>query len=122
MAIKIKTEKPVIPIEIGKLKFEFDISDESIKNFRDGAEEVQKDFESMKGDDLETAKKALKKGFEYILGEGSFEKIYEQTPSVVTVSQYFEAVVQGIDEELKKRTGNTQQQKAQKYLQNKKKK
>ena len=33
MAIKIQTEKPEIPVEIGNLRFSFDLSDESIKKF-----------------------------------------------------------------------------------------
>ncbi|TMZ64705.1 hypothetical protein EMG21_29245, partial [Klebsiella pneumoniae] len=80
MAIKIQTEKPEIPVEIGNLRFSFDVSDESIKKFRKEALEVQKEFHSItvsEDDDeaLEQAKSVLKRGFELILGEGAFEKI-----------------------------------------------
>lgn len=121
MAIKIQVEKPVIPIELGKLKFEFDITDENIERFKEGADKVQKEFESIVGDDLDASKAALKKGFDYILGEGTFDKIYDMSPSVVIVMNYFKAVTEGIGNELDKRTGNTAQQKAQKYIKSKKK-
>ena len=126
MAIKIQTEKTEIPVEIGNLKFSFDVSDESIKKFRREALEVQKEFHSIsvsKNDDeaLEQAKGALKRGFDFMLGEGAFEKIYDLSPSVIACMNYFVQLQEGIEQELKER-GYPQNkiEKAKKYIRNKK--
>lgn len=126
MAIKIQTEKPEIPVEIGDLKFSFDLSDESIQKFRKEALEVQKEFHSItiSEDDeeaLEQAKSVLKRGFDMMLGEGSFEKIYELSPSVMICAQYFVQIVQGIEVELQNMGfSESQQEIAQKYIRKKK--
>ncbi|MEN0648917.1 DUF6673 family protein [Caldifermentibacillus hisashii] len=126
MAIKIQTQKPEIPVEIGDLKFSFNVSDESIKKFRNEAIKVQKELEEIAISDnddqaLEQAKEALKRGFEIMLGEGSFKKIYDISPSLVLCMQYFVQIAIGIDEELKN-MGFSQSQKdlAKKYLAQKK--
>lgn len=126
MAIKIQTQKPEIPVEIGDLKFSFNVSDESIKKFRNEAIKVQKELEEIAISDnddqaLEQAKEALKRGFEIMLGEGSFKKIYDISPSLVLCMQYFVQIAIGIDEELKN-MGFPQSQKdlAKKYLAQKK--
>jgi hypothetical protein len=126
MAIKIQTQKTEIPVEIGDLKFSFNVSDESIKKFRNEAIKVQKELEEIAISDnddqaLEQAKEALKRGFEIMLGEGSFKKIYDISPSLVLCMQYFVQIAIGIDEELKN-MGFSQSQKdlAKKYLAQKK--
>lgn len=126
MSIKIQTQKPEIPVEIGDLKFSFDVSDESIKKFRNEAIKVQKELEEIAISDnddeaLEQAKEALKRGFEIMLGEGSFKKIYDISPSLVLCMQYFVQIAIGIEEELKN-MGFSQSQKdlAKKYLAQKK--
>ncbi|MEK6452619.1 DUF6673 family protein [Caldifermentibacillus hisashii] len=126
MAIKIQTQKPEIPVDIGDLKFSFNVSDESIKKFRNEAIKVQKELEEIAISDnddqaLEQAKEALKRGFEIMLGEGSFKKIYDISPSLVLCMQYFVQIAIGIDEELKN-MGFSQSQKdlAKKYLAQKK--
>lgn len=125
MAIVIQTEQPVIPIELGKLSFEFNVSDESVKEFRKNASQIQKELESLKvsNDDdqaLEQAKDVLRRGFEVMLGDGSFDAIYKQTPSVILVMKYFSQIGEGIAEELNKMGfTESQQEKAKKYLANK---
>ena len=126
MAIKIQTKKPEIPVEIGELKFTFDVSDESIQNFREEALRIQKEFNDIGPDiddekALEQAKVVLKKGFYMMLGEGAFEKIYELSPSVMICAQYFAQIVQGIEDELKNMGfPESQQEVAQKYIRKKK--
>ena len=127
MAIKIQTEKPEIPVEIGNLRFSFDVSDESIKKFREDALKIQKELENIESIDndkeaLEAAKNVLHRGYSIILGDGSFEKIYELSPSVIICMKYLEQIVVGIEEELRnKGYSQTQKEKAQKYISNKKK-
>lgn len=126
MAIKIQTQKPEIPVEIGDLKFTFDVSDESIKQFREEALKAQKEFHSIDIDEdddmaLEKAKEVIKRGYETILGKGAFEKIYELSPSVMICMQYFVQIVQGIEEELRNMGfSQTQKDLAKKYLAKKK--
>ena len=128
MAIKIQTQKPSIPVEIGNLKFEFDVSDESVKQFREKGLVILREFENLEVDEndeeksLDNAKDVVKRGYEFILGEGSFEKVYELSPSILILMKYYEQIVTGIREELKKMGLNPDvQEKARKYLANKKK-
>lgn len=126
MAIKIQAKKTEIPVEIGELKFAFDVSDESIQNFREEALRIQKEFHEIGPDvddekALEQAKNILKHGFDMMLGEGSFEKIYELSPSVMICAQYFAQIVQGIEVELQNMGfSESQQEIAQKYIRKKK--
>ncbi|AST93004.1 hypothetical protein BC6307_17915 [Sutcliffiella cohnii] len=121
MAIRIETQKPEIPVEIGKLKFSFDVSDDALKRLRTSAAEVQKEIENLKnkGDEHaeKSAREALQKGYDLLLGEGTFAKVYEQTPSLHYVMEYYVKLADGIEKELKALgKGNYQQEKAQKYL------
>lgn len=124
MAIKIQTQQTFIPIELGELEFKFDLTDESISNFRKEAVKVQKELEKLSDDEdaHEQAKNILNRGFDLMLGEGSFEQIYNLTPSVLVLIDYFAAVITGISDEIDKR-GHTvsQRDKVEKYLKNKKK-
>lgn len=130
MAIKIQTEKPTIPVEIGKLRFEFDVSDESIKNFYEKSFETFKEIETIEVDEdeeeeviFEKAKDILKKSFDLMLGEGAFVQIYELSPSIFILTNYYKQLYEGISEELEK-MGFTESQveKAKKYIKNKNKK
>ncbi|KYG30423.1 hypothetical protein [Alkalihalobacillus trypoxylicola] len=127
MTIKIQTEKTVIPIEIGKLNFEFDVSDESVQHFREKAMEVQSELNLLNTelDEEQTftiAKSALQKGYDLMLGKGAFAKIYNQTPSLPFVMKFFEQIANGVEKELKKMGfEHTNKEKAQKYLEKVKK-
>lgn len=122
MAIKIQTKKTEIPVEIGDLEFAFDTSDESIKKFRKEALKVQEEFHSIGADvdsdtAVEEAKKALKRGFDMMLGEGAFEKVYDLSPSVMTCMQYFIQLAEGIEQELQNMgLSESQAELAKKYL------
>lgn len=122
MAIRIQTEKPVIPIEIGDVHLEFEITDENIKRFYDTQDQMQKELQKIQGDDFESAKKVLQKSLDYFLGDGSFDKIYEVSPSIIVITKYFWAIVEGLEGEIINKAEATSKQKAQKYIRNKKKK
>lgn len=129
MAIKIQTQDTFIPIELGDLTLKFHVTDESVINFRKEAirlqEELEKFSNSESDDDeelLNRAKKALKHGLDTFFGDGAFEKVYDISPSVVIVMNYFEQMVEGITQELNKMgMSESQAEKAKKYLRNKKK-
>jgi hypothetical protein len=123
--IKIQIETPAIPVEIGKLKLEFNTSDESILAFRKSALTFKDELENIaitEDGDIEGAKDIVRRGFDLMLGEGAFEKIYEQTPSVILVTKYFVQLTESITEKLNEMgLTESQKQKAQKYIQSKKK-
>lgn len=127
MAIKIQTEKPHIPIEFGNLNFKFDLTDESIKAYRENHSKLQKDLEGINIDEddeaaIEQVRDLLERGYDLTLGKGAFAKIYKEVPSVILLLNYFEQLMNGIGEELKKRGFKpSAQEKARKYLANKKK-
>lgn len=127
MTIKIQTEKPVIPVELGEVILEFPIDDESIKTFRKTLPKLEDELNALNSldgkDDIESAKEALKTGYDSLFGKGSFERVYQQTPSVPLCIQYFTEIAEGIKKELEVRGfAVTQSQKVEKYLKTKKKK
>ena len=99
MAIKIQTEEPVIPIEIGELRFEFKLTDDNIQRLYDAHDDVKKEFENIN-----------------ILGEGAFDKIYKISPSIIIVVKYFWQITEGLEGEILKKAGKTAQKKVEKYL------
>lgn len=127
MAIKIQTEKPVIPIEIGELKFEFPVDDEAIKKVRVDAPKLQEKYANIKPENEEheeqLQKELMQEGFKLFLDDGkAFDKIYKQTPSTIICLKYFIDISEGIAQELKEMgVVETPQEKAQKYVRNKKK-
>jgi len=121
MAIKIQTKKAHIPIEIGDLTLYFDMTDENINRLYNTHEEMAKKFDKVDTNSPEKAREILKEAFDYILGDGAFEKVYALSGSIITTTEYFEAITLAIRDKVQERTGQTSQQKLQKYLQNKKK-
>lgn len=122
MAIRIQTEKPVIPIELGSLNFEFEITDDNIQRLYKSLDRYEEEAKAIKEEDLEGAKNAIRKGMDFLLGEGTFDKIYEEFPSTIAVSNYFIQIAEGLEREIAKKSGQSNQQKADRYLQNKKRK
>lgn len=122
MAIRIQERKPEIPVEIGPLKFSFEVTDESVLEFRKKAIEIQKELEELKVDenkqeDLEACKDVLRRGFDLLLGDGAFEKIYKLTPSVVILMDYLAQLADGINEELRNMGATTVlKRRAEKYI------
>lgn len=131
MAIKIEEKKPEIPVEIGPLKFSFLVTDESILKMRkQGVEierellEVERKLKQSEDDEegLKQAKDVLRRGFdELFLGEGAFDKIYDMTPSVMVLMNYFGQLSKGIFKEVEAMGGFEDIQKITgKYLKKKK--
>lgn len=125
MAIKIQTKQTTIPVEIGENKFEFDASDKNIQRFYNEAKKMEQKMQGMKGveGNSEEAKKILKEGFDMILGEGVFDKIFAEVPSSIVLTNIFMQLGEGIAEEIEALGATqTQKQKAEKYLTKKRKK
>lgn len=122
MVIKINTKQVGIPVEIGELKFTFDTSDNALEKLVGTAESFLSELSQIDGNDVKSAKKALQRGFDFLLGENAFEQIYEQTSSILKCAEILEELVQSLTNELQKKNISTQQQKAEQYLSHKKKK
>ena len=131
-AIKIQTQLDYIPIQLGDEEFRFLISDDSILKIRNGYKDVQKKFDSIEKqakeeglteeERLVKTKEVLKEGFDFFYGEGTFERVYAISPSVVICTSYFGEFVGATLAELEKKNKVTTQDKAKKYLANKNKK
>jgi len=127
MAIRIEEKKAEIPVEIGELKFSFKVTDDAVLDFRKNSLAVMEELKGLqiKPDEedetiMEKVKEVLQKGFDTILGEGAFEKIYDMTPSVFLLMRYFEQLAAGLAEELKNMGAlEVLNQRAENYLQKK---
>lgn len=127
MAIRIEEKKAEIPVEIGDLKFSFKVTDEAVLDFRKNGLAMVDELKNLqiKPDEedetaLEKVKEVLRKGFDTILGEGAFEKIYGMTPSVFLLMRYFEQLATGLADELKNMGAlEVLNQRAENYLQKK---
>lgn len=128
MAIKIQTKDSYIPIFLGDLEIRFDISDDSLTKLRKGASKVQEELDAIKEPEdeekaMEEMKGVLKRGFDFLYGEGTFEKVYEITPSVMVCFEYFQQMTDATFKELDKRgLSPSQKDKAKQYLAKKNKK
>src|SRR5690554_623135 len=127
MAIKIGERKPEIPVEIGPLQVWFNVTDESSLEFRKNGLQIQKELENLQideenEDDIKVVKDILKRGFDLMLGEGAFEQLYELTPSVVLLMDYFAQLSAGIAGELEKMGApDVLKRRAERYIGKKKK-
>lgn len=107
--VKISINKNTIPVTIGELEFEYFLSDENVVRFEKISSEsektlleVLKSFQDKKISESEMVEKAnaeLTVLFDLFLGEGAYEKIYKQTPSVATNAEIFMELIVGIREE-----------------------
>lgn len=107
--VNIQVNKNTIPVTIGELEFEYSLTDKNVVSFEKLAASseqalvgVLKDFEDKNIDEAEMVDKAnaeLTVLFDLFLGEGAYQKIYEQTPSVVTNAEIFMELIVGIREE-----------------------
>lgn len=107
--VNIQVNKNTIPVTIGELEFEYSLTDKNVVSFEKLAASseqalvgVLKDFEDKTIDEAAMVDKAnaeLTVLFDLFLGEGAYQKIYEQTPSVVTNAEIFMELIVGIREE-----------------------
>lgn len=92
------------------------MSDENLQKLFDAEHDVMKKIDEVDKNDFEAQKKAISEIVDAMLGGGSFDKLYELSPSIFIVVEYFMQIAQGLKEEVNKRLGNDNLGKAQKYL------
>src|SRR5699024_7397752 len=116
MAINIQTKKDYIPIHLGKEKIRFYSSDDSIINIKQGYKQVQDEIESIKKAEseekqVEQMKEVLQNGFDFLFSEGTFDKVYGVSPSVIICLEYCGQMVDAVLAELDKKMKRTSQDK-----------
>lgn len=117
--IRIDTGSTAILVKFGNIDFEFQVDDESIEQFRTKAGEIADKLEKVKpeGKELQETKTILKQGYDTYLGDGAFDQIYKQTPSVIKLTEYFVALSDAIASKLQlEGLAQDQETKAAKYL------
>jgi|SRR5690625_1534471 len=122
MAIKIQTKTTQIPIEFGdELTLYFDMSDDNIQKLFKAQETFEQEISKIDNEDIDGLKEMLRKAYTLMLGYDAFDRLYELSPSVVILTNYFWDIAKGLVDEIEKRAGQTQMQKVEKYLQQKNK-
>ena len=103
MAIKINLESTKIPVEIGDLKFEIDVTDEKyetfIKNFNVFLEKMEA-LEEENLENLDIVKELLKDVYDELLGENAYEQVYKLMPNTAFVAKVIALVVQRLMTEM----------------------
>lgn len=103
-ALEIKVERTGFPVTLAGQEFFFDCSTERIEDYETQYVEVEKKLNELADDnnDIESQKEALQLGFDVMLGEGAFEKLYENVPDLVAwMNAFFDlsaGIAQNIDE------------------------
>lgn len=122
--IKIQTKKTGIPIEIGELKFTFEMDDSNIEKFFKTEEIIAENLKGLdeeKEDFVAESNRVLKHAYDQMLGAGSYEKIYEQTPSVLLLVDYLSQMTNGIADEITSLQIGIESKNKEKYLKKAKK-
>ena len=97
MAIKIELQSTIIPVEIGAFKFEVNMTDEKEKAFKAQLDDFLKqasELDETKLEDETKLKELLKQMYDDLLGEGSFDKMYNSAPNIGILSGVFIQLVQ----------------------------
>ena len=115
MAIKISLESTVIPVEIGDLKFEIDVSDEKYESIVERFNAFLVKMEALDEDnpeDVGKLKVIVKEMYDELLGEKSYEQIHAKMPNISFVAGLLADLVTQLTEEVNKRTLPTAKVKA----------
>ncbi|WP_107841886.1 hypothetical protein [Metasolibacillus meyeri] len=118
--IKINTRKPTIPVEIDDLKYEINMSDESLQQQRAVFIKFNEDAKQLTDEDFEGAKKLIIKCLDNLLEQGAGNAIYERVGSAFACADVINQLAEGIVAEANKRGLKTQQMKVENYVQSKK--
>ena len=106
MAIKVSLESTKIPVEIGDLKFEIDVTDEKYEAFIEKFNNFLAKIEFLseeKVEDMTLLKTMVSEVYEELLGMGSYEKIYSKMPNIGFVSSALVSIVTQLIKEMEQR-------------------
>ena len=106
MVVKFELFSAKIPIEIGNMKFELDVSDEKYDAFTIVFNKYLDELTELtvqESEDLNIIKEKQRLVFTTLLGEGAFDAIYAMSPSIVSTTRVLNDVVNYMEQEVKKR-------------------
>lgn len=106
MAIKLNLNTTVIPVEIGGLKFEINMTDEKEKVFQDKINDFLKQAQLMResdSEDEEALRGMVEAMFDDFLEQGAFEKLYALSPNTGILLGVFMDLVAALGEETRNR-------------------
>lgn len=112
--IKIDLQKPSIPIDFGEVEIHFYMDDAAIDrlmnfNVTEEIEKIQIKFSKYKEEGtlkekesqmVDEMRDALALVYDDFFGEGTFQKIYDVYPSVLTLIEGLQAVMEELPEEI----------------------
>jgi len=111
MAIKVNLQSTIIPVEIGHLKFEINITDKKyedfVKEFNQFLSNLEK-LDEQNAEDVDRLRAMIKEIYTKLLGEGSFEVVYQEMPNIALVASTFINVVTQLMQEMDKRMNQPQ--------------
>jgi len=120
MKIVINT-KHVIPVEIGKLKYEISTADENIQRLAKDLDACQRKLSGLQVATIEQAKEGLTEIFDITLGEGTGQEIYKEYPSVITLADIARQLLEAWAQEVNGLINNNNQEAIMKEYVKKKK-
>ncbi|SET33295.1 hypothetical protein SAMN04487821_11020 [Enterococcus malodoratus] len=102
-ALNITVERTGFPVSLAGLDFFFDCSAEHIEEYEVKYTEVERKLKELEDDgDIESKKEALGLGYDVMLGEGAFKKLYEKVPDLIAwINAFFDlagGIAQNINE------------------------
>ena len=102
-ALNINVERTGVPVTLAGFNFFFDCSAEHIEEYEVKYAEVEKKLNELKDDDdIESKKEALGLGYDVMLGDGAFSKLYKEVPDLIAwINAFFDlasGIAQNIDE------------------------
>jgi len=106
MAIKVNLESTKIPVEIGDLKFEIDVTDDNYEVFIDNFNIFLEKVESLdegNSEDVVQLKIFVEKIYDDLLGMGAYQQIYAKMPNISFVASTLVKIVMQLVEEMDKR-------------------
>ena len=93
MALKLSLKKSIFPVEIGKFKFEVDLSDDKAKDFEEKMTTFLKEINDLSPENEDKFATLLKNVFDELLGTGAYEKLYDYTKRVDLLAELLEELI-----------------------------
>jgi len=122
MAININVKDTFIPVQIGDIELKFDVSDNAVEEMFRKFKEVDKTIEEIDKANLKDEeafkenRRLLQEAYDSLFGEGSYDKVYKLSPSLLITREYLSQIMEGIFKELEERGHLDDKKQVAKYL------
>lgn len=123
--IKIGVQRPEIDFEIGeKFNYTYIYTDESMRKIEEGRTKILEKVQGYEATDddlssMDDLKELLTEGFDLLFGEGTFDELYEEYGSSITLGNVFVDTYLAVENEIEERGLDTSKKlKSEKYKRN----